>query len=661
MSDISDYEKEFEDDISRESENRENALEDIRFARLGEQWPEKIRKEREQEGRPCLTINRMPTFIRQVVNDSRQNKPQIKVKPVDDKGDPETAEILPGLILNIEYTSQASNAYDMAIESSVTCGMGFFRICTDYSSEDEFTQDIFIKRVTNPLAVVFDSNSESIGGSDWMHAFLIDWITKDEHKRRYPKVKEQDIKSFSSVYDGMERADSDLIRIAERYDVIEKPGKLLLLSDGTVIDEEEFLKPHPEIGIPIKDIMDSMGVKVARERKTTRRSVKQRILGAEILDEQDWAGKYIPIIPVFGDEVFYNGKRYLKSLIRDAKDAQKMLNFWRTSSTELVALAPKAPFIGPQGAFKSDAKKWATANVKSWPHIEYDGGIMPQRQPFAGPPAGALQEALNAADDMKSIIGIYDASLGARSNETSGKAIMARQREGDVSTFHFIDNLSKSISHAGRILVDLIPKIYDTPRVIRVLGIDGESKAVKVNEPEDIDGVQAMYDLKTGKYDVVVETGPSFTTQREEAATQMMELVRAYPAAAPIIGDLLVKNLDWPGADDIAERLKGMLPPNLRGAEDGGPQVPPEIQQQMAQMQQQMQQMQQIIQKGGAELQALKADKSMEARKLDIEAYAKETDRIKVQAEIGNMVANSIAAQQPIYQDQQNTPSPQAM
>lgn len=655
MSDISEYEKRFDDHVSRESENRSAALDDIRFARLGEQWPDKVRKDRELEGRPCLTINRMPSFIRQVVNDSRMNSPQIKVKPVDDKADPKTAEILSGLIRNIEYVSGASNAYDMALESAVTCGMGFFRICTDYAGEDEFAQDIFIKRITNPLSVVYDSYGESIDGSDWKEAFLVDWITRDEYKRRFNKKRDDDIKSFGGAADGMEDADSGLVRIAEHWEIVEKPGKLLLLTDGSVISEEEYLADHPELGVPMKDVFDSLGVSVHKERKTAKRSVKQRILGGEILSEEDWAGKFIPVIPVFGDEVFVQGKRHLKSLIRDARDAQQMLNFWRTASTELVALAPKAPFIGPKGSFVTDAKKWQNANHKSYPYIEYDGPVPPQRQGFSGPPAGALQEALNAADDMKSIIGIYDASLGARSNETSGRAIMARQREGDVSTFHFIDNLSKSISHAGRILVDLIPKIYDTPRIVRTLGIDGSTDSVPVNQPAVVDGVERIYDLKVGKYDVAVETGPSFTTQREEAANQMIELLRAFPQAAPVIGDLLAKNLDWPGADEIAERLKAMLPPQING-QNG---IPPQAQAKIQQLETMLQQGSGMLQKMQQELGALKADKSLEMRKLEIDAYAKETDRIKVQAEIGDMVANHIAQQQPLYQDPHPMQQPQ--
>lgn len=642
---IKDLQDQFEDDIGREGENRSNHIDDVRFAMLGEQWPEKIRKEREREGRPCLTINKLPSFVRQVVNDSRQNKPQIKVKPVDDNSDPETAEILSGLIRNIEYVSRADTAYDTAIEGAVTGGMGFFRICTDYTSDEEFTQDISFKRIVNPLSVVFDSYSESLDGSDWNHCFLLDYITKDEAKARFGK---DDIGSFGNGI-GDDKDTGDLIRIAEYWEVIKKPYKLLMLSDGTVISEEEFNKEVDGLGIPFKDLLPR-GIEVARERKAIKQTVRQRTLGAEELEKKDWAGKYLPIIPVFGHEVWVDGKRTLKSLVRDAKDPAMMFNFWRTATTELVALQPKAPYIGPKGAFDSDSKKWATANVKSHPYIEYDGDIPPQRQGFSGPPAGALQEALNAADDMKAVMGLHDASLGARSNETSGKAIMARQREGDVSTFHFIDNLAKSISHAGRVLVDLIPKVYDTPRVIRVLGLDGTTETVTVNQQTQYKGVERIFNLNTGKYDVAVEVGPGYTTKREEAATQMTEFIRGFPQAAPVVGDLMAKSLDWPDADEMQKRLKwlgqknGMIPP------DEQENMPPEAQQAIAGMKQQMQQMQQAMQQGmvafkqvKAELDGLKADKSIERAKLEVDAYNAETNRMaKVQLPVVEKITDKI-------------------
>jgi hypothetical protein len=361
--------------------------------------------------------------------------------------------------------------------------------------------------------------------------------------------------------------------------------------------------------------------------------VTQHIMnGCEIIETNEWPGKYIPIVPVYGDEVVIGGKRYLKSLIRDAKDAARMNNYWRTVSTELVALAPKAPWVGAAGAFTTDPN-WATANTENHSYLEYDpvpNAMPPQRQAFTGPPAGALQEAMNASDDMKSIMGLYDASLGAKSNETSGRAILARQREGDVSTFNFTDNLSRAIRHAGRIIADLIPKVYSTQRIIRTIAEDGSTRNVAVNQPtqptpehakelgEQAQGILHVYDLTSGKYDVTCESGPSFTTKREEAAMQMTEFMRAVPQAGALIGDLLAKNLDWPGADEIADRLKAMLPPPAQGQNP-----------QLMQAQQQMQQMAQALQHLQQQLADVQRDKSGEARKLEIDAFKAATDRIK--------------------------------
>jgi hypothetical protein len=588
---LKDAQEQFKRAEEAEADNRKMALDDLKFARLGEQWPETVRRQRELEGRPCLTINRMPSFIRQVVNDSRQNKPSIRYVPVED-GDEDTAEVMNGLIRNIEYTSNADIAYDTAIEFAVSCGMGYIRVDTDYSYDDSFSQDIKILQVPNVFSVYGDPDSTSADGSDWKTAFVTDILKEEDFKRRYPDA------AISSV-DGEDSLDwfgDDWVRIAEWWTKKEVPAQLLKLSNGIILLEDTYLQQ--------KDMYDMLGLQVIGQRDTTTCKIKQRIIsGSDILEENDWAGKYIPIVPVYGDEVNVEGKRHFLSLIRHAKDAQQMFNYWRTASTELVALAPKAPFIGPVGAFDTDANKWATANTETHPYLEFDGDFPPQRQPFSGVPAGALQEAMNASDDMKSIMGIYDASLGARSNETSGRAIMARQREGDVSTFHFIDNLSRSIRQVGRICGDLIPKIYNEERVIRVLGEDGASKQVKINgEYQDEDGKVLMHDLSAGKYDLIVKSGPSFTSRREEAATQMMELIRSFPAAAPVVGDLIAQNLDWPGADEIAERLKAMLPPQLQGEQ----QLPPEVQQMMQQGQEQMQQMGQELQQLQQENQQLK-------------------------------------------------------
>ncbi|MGJ7039158.1 FtsZ-binding cell division protein ZapB [Shinella sp. BE166] len=626
-----------------DSHNRLTALDDIKFSRLEEQWPDKMVKQREMEGRPCLTISKMNAFIRQVVNDARQNKPSIKVHPVDSGADVATADVINGLIRNIEYTSNADVAYDTAIEQSVAGGFGYWRVGLDYAYDDAFEMDLSIERIANQFSVYGDPDSMSADSCDWNDAFVVDRIPREEFKSRY-KGKTNinggqvdvdfDSDAWSEAWSEDQKcAEDGGVLIAEWWHREEVEREIFKLSDGRVVSKEEMAADEN-----LATALEVGAIQVVTSRKAKSHKVTQTIMsGADVLEERVWPGRYIPIIPVYGDEIVVEGKRYFRSLIHSAKDAQRMFNYWRTTSTELVALAPRVPFIGEEGAFAVDEDKWSSVNTKSWSHIEFaKGKAPPQRQPLdGGVAAGALQEALNAADDMKAIIGLYDASLGARSNETSGKAIMARQREGDVATFHFIDNLARAIRHTGRVLIDLIPKVYTSERVVRVIGEDGTPDEKQINKPfpqQDESGqpvmqeeqdeygqkiqtaVMAMHDLTVGKYDLTVTTGPSYTTRREEAAAQMVEFVRSYPDSAPLIGDLVAKNLDWPGADEIAKRLQSVNPALQKE------QVPPELQQQV-------QQGMELIQKLQREVESLKADKS-------IDQFNAETNRMKV---VGDM------------------------
>lgn len=604
-----------------ESENRANALDDLKFARLGEQWPEEYKKERKD--RPCLVINRIPAFARQIINDARQNKPAIKVRPADSGADVKTAEIYNGLIRNIEQSSNADVAYDTALESAVYGGVGYFRVKTDYAHDDTFDLDICIERVANPFTVYGDPLSQAADASDWRFGFITELVPKKDFEAKYGK--NASTLSWSSDGDDMDELwfEEDAVRVAEYWERDETTRKIVQLSNGQVLDAKQYEENRA--------IWDAMQITVVGERETLSYKVTQHLLtGAEVLETTEWAGRYIPIVPVYGDEVNVEGKRYFRSLVRDVRDAQMMFNFWRTMATETVALAPKAPFIGEQGAFDADMGKWQTAHAKNHPFIEYSKGhLPPQRQPFAGVPAGALQEALNASDDMKSILGIYDASLGARSNETSGKAILARQREGDVSTFHFIDNLSRAIKYAGRVLIDMIPAVYDKPRMIRVLGEDGKASVVQVNAPDEKGQV---YELARGKYDLVVEAGPSFTTKREEAATFLLETMRANPQTAPLLMDVVAKNQDFPEAEKVARRFQAMLPPQIQQAEAQGDEPDAgALMGQLSQAQQQMQAMQQQLQQAAQAIQG----KQMEVEAKSREAQASlELERAKSQAEL---------------------------
>ncbi len=628
---LADVRKRHERAVEAASDNHEAWLDDVKFAKLLEQWPEEIKRQREHDGRPCLVIPRLQSFIRQVVNEARQNKPAINVVPADSNADVETAEIMSGLIRNIEVSSDADIAYDTAADGAVSGGFGYIRVNTAYTSDDTFDQDIVIERVADPLTVLPDPDDQSVDGSEQNDLFVVKSLSKDDFAAKYKGAEPVDWDEAGYTKLDSPWFDDENVMVAEYWHREDVESQIIALSDGSVLALDEYREAAEELAL--------YGIEPVGEPRTVKaKKVTQYILsGAEVLETVEWPGKYIPIIPVYGDEVVCEGKRVFKSLIRDAKDAQREHNYWRSMAAETIALAPKVPFIGEEGAFDADPEKWSTSNDSSHAFITYKkGSPRPERQGYAGPSAGELQQAIAAIDDMKAIMGIYDASLGQRSNETSGVAIRQRQRQGDVATYHFLDNLSRSIRHVGRILLDLIPKVYSTARVVRVLGEDMEPQNAEIapggqQEAPDGPGEQAqdirrIYDLAAGKYDLVVKAGPSFGTQREEARAEIVEVIRAYPNAAPILGPMYLRNSDWPGADDAADKLEAMTnPPPQQG-------LPPELQQQIGQMQQAMQAGQARLQELETENAALKQQYLLKNRELDIKQQEADTKAAEVKA-----------------------------
>lgn len=596
---------------SYESENRKAGLDDLKFVN-GEQWPDAIKRQREAEFRPCQTINKLPAFIRQVTNDARQNRPCIKVHPVDSGADVETAVVLQGLIKHIEYDSNADVAYDTALESAARIGFGYWRILTEFQSPTSFDQCIKIRRIRNPFMVRLDPNAQEPDASDSKWGMIVDDMPKALFKAEYPNAEAGNFDVSSAGEAVKDWFGGETVRVAEYFRVEESPATLLMLSDGTITYKDEL-----PAGLP-------SGITVINERESTRHKVAwYKITGCEVLERREWAGRWIPIVPMYGDEVDIEGKVTRSGLVRFSKDAQRMYNYWKTTETELIALAPKAPFIGVEGQFEGHEDKWESANTVSYPYLEYVpvslGGTLapaPSRQPFAGPPAGVITAALSASDDIKSTTGIYDASLGSRSNETSGKAIMARQREGDVGNFHYTDNQARSLRHTGRILIDLIPHIYDSQRVVRIIGEDGKADMAELNKPleqpqEDPETgaiKTILNDMRMGIYDVTVSVGPSYTTQRQEAAEAMAQMAQSWPKLMEIAGDKVIGSMDWPGSEEIAERVKRTIPPQLLGEEAPQQGLPPEVQAQMEQMQQYIQELEQAMQEASSGMQKAQLD-----------------------------------------------------
>lgn len=598
---------------------------------LGEQWPEDIRESRRKEKRPCLTENRLLAYFHQVHNDIRQSRPAINVSPVDDGADVETARVLKGIIRNIEMVSNADTVYDTGSRQAISTGFGWIRLGVDFTNPKDFDREISITQIKNPRSVYLDPSIKEYDGSDAEFAFVFEDIPEDEFESQYPDA---DMDSF--LIDD-QWVQEDTIRVAEYFYKSYKTKTIVQLADFTVMEEADAKE---------------QGLEWVNKRTVKVPTVNWcKITQKEILETQEWEGSYIPIVPVFGEEFFNEGKRQFYSLIHQAKDPQRMFNYWITSSTEVVALQPKSPYIGIEGQFDGHEAKWTMANVRNMPYLEYkpvmlpDGTTIaqaPQRQP---PPQGSsvmFQEALRSSDGIKATLGIFDASIGNRSNETSGRAILARQAEGDNATFHFVDNLAKSIRQVGRIIVDLVPKIYSDKKIARVLGEDATSEMIPLGEVYQKDGKTYKIDLAAGQYDVSVSMGASYATKRQEAVTAMLEMARAAPQILPYIIDIMAKNMDWVGADIIAERAHKLLPPELKEQTQEGQQLQ-QAGQALEAMGMQLQQMEAALKAKeensqfdkAMQIEKLKAEKEMDEAKIELEKQKLALESLKVQYQIG--------------------------
>ena len=632
--------------IAALSESREDEIDDLKFYAGSPdnhwQWPADVLATRGAvqgqtiNARPCLTVNKLPQHVRQVTNDQRQNRPSGKVIPADDHADVEVAEIFNGMVRHIEYISDADVAYDTACENQVSYGEGYIRILTEYCDENTFDQDIKIGRVRNSFSVYMDPTIQDPTGADAKWCFVTEDIARADYERMYPDSAP--ITTLQTLGVGDQNLSQwlteDTIRVADYY-YLDYDRATLNLYPGNVTAFE---------GTPEDKQLKAIYGKPKRTRESDRVKIKYcKINGYEILEEREWAGKYIPVVRIVGNEFEVDGRLYVSGLVRNAKDAQRMYNYWVSQEAEMLALAPKAPFIGYGGQFEGYENQWKTANTNNWPYLEVNpdvtdgsGGMLPLPQRAQPPMAssGLLQAKAGASEDIKASTGQYNASLGMGSNERSGKAILARQREGDVGTYHYGDNLARGVRHIVRQLVDLIPKIYDTQRVARIIGVDGETKMVKIDpsqqEPvkkimQDDIVIDKIYNPNVGKYDVVVATGPGYATKRQEALEAMAQLLQGNPSLWAVAGDLFVKNMDWPGAQEMAKRFAKTIDPKLMADNDKSPELQM-AEQQMQAMGAEMEQMHQMIQNVGKSIEMQDMErKDFEAQ---VKLYEAETKRI---------------------------------
>ncbi len=564
-------------------ENRREDMDDLEKL-VGRQWPEEIRREREADNKPVLTMNRLPQFVRQVTGDIRRMNPAIKVLPASDDADDETAELIEDLVRQIEYASDASSIYEQTAELAAACSIGWFRVLTEWADDTSFSQEIKLRRIRNSFSVYCDPKSEMPTREDADYLFITEKMRREDFEAAYPGKGAVEVDA-DSEHDGLEHwHEGDSVVVAEYYWKEPVKRDLYLLVDGQVTTE----KPAD------KALID-------RTRKVDGHKVMwAKVSGEDVLEGPiEQAGEFIPVIAVTGEEWQVGERVHRSSVIRYAKDAQQMYNFWRSSQTEFAALQPKAPYLVTPKQISGFQTFWNEANSKNRPYLPYnpdDKAAPPQRMTPPISSQAMFEQVMSAAEDMKATTGIYDAGLGNQSNEKSGIAIRQRQMESDVSTSIYTDNMAKAIATCGRIIVSMVPQVYDTQRNIRVMSAEDKESLVTINRAQIVQGQQFVEnDLTRGKYDVRVTVGPNYSTRRQETQEGMISFVQAFPSAAPVVGDLVAKSMDWPDADKFAERLEKMLPPGMKDMADLSPEQQMQMQQAM-QAQMQQQQMQQAAQ-----------------------------------------------------------------
>ena len=639
----------YHEDREADKANLDAALEDLEFA-SGDQWDPTVRALRDNLGQPCLTINTLPQFIGQVVGDRRINKTSIKVL-ARENSDVDIASVRGDLIRNIEAQSRAERVYGMAFEQEVTCGIGYFRIDLDYADDDVFDRDLFIRPIANPLSVTMDGMSIDPTGRDGRRCFVDDVLPRKFYDKSYPDDPPSEIRHLmpGELY-ASGWVTRDIVRVTEYWRMIQRPRRLALMADGKTLDITD--KDWSQIAEGL--YRDEQGE--PRIRVVQRKYAQMHLItGFAILTKPyELPINRLPIIRCAGREMWVGDRRVRYSLTRFAKDPARQKNFWRSVATEVLSKAPRNQWLAGARSIEGRQHDFRQAYLSGDPVLVWNdanGASPPVLQPPPPVPAALLNEAQMNAQDMKDVTGIHDASLGIRSNETSGIAIARRQNEGDVATVIYHDNMNAAVQEGGDVINQLIPYTFDTARTLRIIGPEEEAKLIRVNDPNDPDSV----DLTRGKYDIAISTGPAHATRRQEAAASMMDAVRVFPQLMEVAGDLIAKAQDWPGADQIAERLAKAIPPQLRGEGEGegapgGPVAPggeggaPTPEQLM-----QLQQMQQLQEAEAQARMIEQAKAAAELRKIEAEADAAEAKAQQARFDAQKAEAQAHAAEAQLH------------
>jgi Uncharacterized protein conserved in bacteria with the myosin-like domain len=631
--------------VEADRENRRLAVDDLKFLHEpGEQWDTATKAER--GNRPCYEFNKLRISVKRVINDIRANRPQGKVRAVED-GDKTTSSVMEGLARNVWNVSDGDAAVDTAAEYVVGGGMGAWRVLTKYSTDDAWEQEIAIEPLRNPFALWADPSARDPMKRDAEYWFLESRMSKDAYESKYGKVPEVEWEA-SEFDDDEEWEDDDRVRVCEYWYKKPVAKTLALLSDGSTIDASQpasALIKQDENGQPVQ-------LEVVRTRQVQASQICMAIIsGSKILEgPTEWAGTKFPFVQVYGEYVVIDGKVKWWGLTRHAKDSQRLHNAMLTNAVETAALAPQQKWWATAAQALGHTDKWAQAHKENLPFLLYNAdaaaGGPPIQMNGAQVPSAFVNLAMFTSEEIKATTGIFDAALGNKSNEQTGIAIRARQAQGEIANFNFSDNIARGIRYTWELLLDLIPKIYDTQRTVRVIGSDGAEDYAKINATDAQGNV--LNDLSRGKYDVTVTVGPSFSTQRQEAAEIYMGLAQANPMVMGVAGDLIFKSLDLPYAEDMAERMQAMLPPPIQQmlqqkSQASGKQLPPEAMAALGQAQQMMemvQQQAQLVQQAAQEAEQMKGEAEKAQSALKVEAANIQTQAAQLQADYQKIVAD---------------------
>ena len=617
--------------VERESTARGRFDADLKFAEgdsdNGYQWPDNIKTNRDTDERPCLTVNRLRQHNLQIINDAKQNKMGIKIRATGGAATAKSADVFASLVRHIEYVSRAHDAYGHAFEYQVKAGIGWWRVITGFVDDETFDQECRILKIKDPKSVFMDPDMVQKDGSDARYAFVFDDVPRDVFKEQYPKLKDVATRRSNLSYGGW--ITKDHIRVAEYYRVVEKDDALALMDDPKTGESITIYKSRTP-----KQVWAYLEKKdTTRARPIKRRVVEWfKLVGDEVIDRRDWPGKYIPLIRVIGEETVIDGEIDRKGHTRAMKDAQRIYNYNSSASVEFGALQSKSPWVGPIAAFENFENMWKNANSANYAYLPFnhiddnDNPIPAPARPQPPQSAPAFLDGMKiAADEMRAASGQNESEMGMQGNERTGRAINAKQRQGENATYHFTDNQAVALRHTGAVLIDLIPKIYDTERVIRISDEDGAESELMVNpemkqaliEKRNQQGmiVQRIFNPAVGKYEVQADVGPAYATQREEAFNAISLVLTQSPELTNVVGDYLFKAADFPFADKIAERLRRLVPPAALGEE-----APPAVKQ----LEEQVKQAQGVIATMAQQL----ADAELKSVKKDAENVVKVYDAI---------------------------------